>query len=231
MATMTKDWDRHVVHAEEIARGTGFRGLRDRILERAAPEPREVAADIGSGTGLLTLELAPRVEQVWAIDISPSMCEYLRTKAASAGLANVEVAAASAVSLPLVDESVDLVVSNYCFHHLDDAGKRQALSEVMRVLRPGGRLVFGDMMFTLRLGDQRNRAVVADKVRTMLRKGPAGIVRLARNGARLARRRWEHPADAAWWQTALTDAGFVDVAVSVLEHEGGIAHARRPLRN
>lgn len=222
-----KNWDAHVVHAEEIARGEGFSALRDRIVELAEPRRGEVAVDIGAGTGLLALELAARGIEVWAIDISSSMCEYLRTKAASAGIDEIHVSVASAVSLPLVDGIADLVVSNYCFHHLDDAGKRRALEEARRVLKPGGRIVFGDMMFTLSATDRRDRQVVAAKVRSMLRKGPAGIVRLARNGARLATGRWEHPARAPWWAGALRDAGFTDVRVDVLAHEGGIAYGRR----
>lgn len=222
-----KNWDAHVVHAEEIARGAGFVALRDRIVELAAPQPGEVAVDVGAGTGLLALDLAARGLAVWAIDISPSMCEYLRTKAASAGITGIHASVASAVSLPLVDGVADLVVSNYCFHHLGDEGKRQALREARRVLKPGGRMVFGDMMFTLSATDRRDRQVVAMKVRSMLRKGPAGVVRLARNGVRFATGRWEHPARAPWWDGALRDAGFEDVRVDVLAHEGGIAYARR----
>jgi hypothetical protein len=40
--------------------------------------------------------------------------------------------------------------------------------------------------------------------------------------------RGEHPARVEWWQEALLDAGFVDVTVRALEHEGGIALARKP---
>lgn len=227
MPEMTKNWDHHVVHAEEVARTDGFRRLRDLIVAHAAPGADDVVVDVGAGTGLLALELAPRVRQVWAIDISAGMAEYLRTKAASAGLDNVDVAVSSAVSLPLVDDSADLVVSNYCFHHLSDAGKEQALSEVRRVLRPGGRLVFGDMMFRLGGGDTRDREVVATKVKAMLAKGPAGVVRLAKNGVRYASGRWEHPAPAGWWEAAMRRNGFTDVHVEVLEHEGGVAWARR----
>lgn len=228
MSTMAKNWDNHVAHAEEVARGPGFARLRDRILELAAPAPGEIAVDVGSGTGLLSLELAPVVDRVWAIDIAPAMAEYLQVKAASAGLENITTATASATSLPLVDATADLVVSNYCLHHLDDAGKRRALAEARRVLRPGGRLVFGDMMFAVGLSDPRDRRVVASKVRAMLAKGPAGAWRLARNAGRFASGRWERPARPGWWEAALREAGFADVAVEPLAHEGGIARARRP---
>lgn len=227
MAAKLKDWDQHVADAEEVARRPGFQELRRRILERAALVPQDVVVDVGAGTGLLTLAAAPQVQRVWAIDIAPAMLEYLRTKAASAGLDNVELATASAASLPLVDEVATVVVSNYCLHHLDEPGKRRALAEMHRVLRPGGRVVFGDMMFQVSLADARDRQVIADKVRSMARMGPAGLARLARNGLRYARGAWEQPARAEWWEAALRQAGFADVGVEVLDHEGGIAWGRR----
>lgn len=228
MVTMEKQWDAHVIDAEEVARTPGFCDLRERLLALASPQAGDVVVDVGAGTGLLSLALAEQGLEVWAVDISPAMCDYLRSKAASAGHEQLRVCVGSAVSLPLVDRSADLVVSNYCFHHLSDDDKRRALAEVRRVLRPGGRLVFGDMMFTLRLVEPRDRKVVVDKVRAMVRKGPAGVVRLARNGLRLAGGRWEHPAAAAWWEAELAASGFEDVRVDVLAHEGGIAVARRP---
>ena len=227
MRTLTKNWDRHVVHAEDIARGRGFRDLRDAIVQRAAPKAEDRVLDVGSGTGLLTLALAPHVSRVWALDISPTMGAYLRTKSASAGAANVECVEASAISVPLVDESIDLVVSNYCFHHLSDPDKMRALAEVRRVLVPGGRLVLGDMMFAVTLTDARDRKVVATKVKAILRKGPAGVLRLAKNAARLATARWDKPARSDWWREALAEAGFVEVSVETLAHEGGIAAARK----
>lgn len=100
--------------------------------------------------------------------------------------------------------------------------------EVFRVLRPGGRLVFGDMMFGATLTHPRDRRVVRAKLCALARKGPAGVLRIAKNGARVMTRRWEQPARPDWWARSLRTAGFVDVDVQTGEHEGGVAFARRP---
>lgn len=227
MATVTKDWDQHVEQTEQLAGSEGFRNLRNQIIALGAPQPDEVVVDVGAGTGLLALAIAPTVAQVWAVDISVSMCAYLRCKASETAQENIEVLHCSAERLPLGDACTDLVVSNYCLHHLDDLGKRRALAEAHRVLRPGGRIVLGDMMFSLSLIDSRDRQLVTKKVRTLARRGPAGLIRLAKNAGRVLRRRWEKPVRADWWQQALVQAGFEHVEVRLLEHEGGIATGRR----
>ncbi len=225
---MRKDWDRHVLHADELSRTPGFQELRNTILDLAQPDAADRAVDIGTGTGLLALPLARQVSCVWAVDISAAMVEHLRSRAGSDGLTNVHPLVASATSVPLERESVDLVVSNYCFHHLGRSDKKRGLEEVFRVLVPGGRLVFGDMMFGWRPARPRDRSVIASKVRAMARRGPAGFARLARNALRMLTFAGERPAPPEWWQQALGDAGFVDVAVKCLDHEGGIAVARKP---
>ena len=228
MRALTKDWDRHVIAAEEVARSRGFKHLRDEIVRHAEPSADDRALDIGAGTGLLSLALAHDVKRLTALDISPAMCEYVRAKADSAGVETLEAVVGSAASLPLVDGSVDLVVSNYCFHHLADRDKHRAIAEVMRVLEPGGRFVFGDMMFQVGVANPRDRRVVVDKTRAMLRKGPAGVARLAKNAIRVVTGSWEKPARPDWWKQALFEAGFTDVNVETLAHEGGIATARKP---
>jgi ubiquinone/menaquinone biosynthesis C-methylase UbiE len=226
----SKDWDRHVRQTEDLARTRGFRRLRDRIVALAEPQHDDVVVDVGAGTGLLALALAPRVRRVWAIDISSAMMEYLRIKAASAEFDNVQSTTASAVSLPLVDGSASVVVSNYCYHHLSDEDKQEALAEAFRVLRPGGRIVIADMMFRVQIADRRNRRVIKAKVKAIARRGPRGVLRLTKNAVRFVTRNWEQPADAEWWREALERAGFEQIEVQLFDHEGGLVRAKRSAR-
>lgn len=228
MLSANKNWDARVIEGETVARSDGFRFLRDRIVELAEPLSTDVVVDIGSGTGLLTLALAGHVAKVWAVDSAAAMNDYLRVKAASAELTNVALVTASAVSLPLVDDVADAVVSNYCFHELREPDKRRALAEVARILRPGGRLVISDMMFSLHPGQARDRRIVLGKLRSISRRGLPGIWRLLKNAVRLVTGRWESPASLGWWEAALSEAGFERIEIETFPHEGGIATARRP---
>lgn len=213
---------------EILAETPGFLRLRDELIALANLSAGDRVVDVGAGTGLLTLAAAPQVAHVTAIDISATMCAALRARIASSQLANVDVRIADAIDLPLTDESYDVVVSNYCLHHLANDQKRLALSEIARVLRPGGRVVIGDMMFEIGVRSARDRSVLGKFIRSQLRRGPAGIVRLARNTGRLLVSCSEHPASVEWWANALRRAEFVDVRAWELAHEGGIAVGSRP---
>jgi ubiquinone/menaquinone biosynthesis C-methylase UbiE len=202
--------------------------LRERIVDLASLSGGEVVVDVGSGTGLLSLAVAGQASVVWALDSSRAMGEYLAVKAESAGLANIRPVHASAVSMPLVDEVADVVLSNYCYHELRDDQKRRALAEAYRVLKPGGRIVIGDMMFSLSATAARDRKLIVAKVRAIARRGLPGIWRLLKNATRLMLRQWEHPQNAAWWERTLRDAGFRNVRVQTFAHEGGVASAVRP---
>lgn len=220
-------WDARVDAWDEVAATPAFQRLARLVVSFATPQPDDRVVDLGAGTGLLSLLIAPDVEQVISVDSASSMLARLKQRATEGGVTNLTTLHADMRSLPLPDSSASLVVSNYAFHHLDDNGKELALSEARRILAPGGRLVVCDMMFGLSLR-QRDRRIVKQKLTLIASAGPTGVVRLARNGARIIRRRWEHPARPERWEEMLQARHFVDSVVVALEHEGGIAAARRP---
>ena len=220
-------WDERVEAWQEVAASPAFLAIRDRVVELAEPRPDDRVVDLGAGTGLLALALAPRVRDLVAVDISEPMLDRLDDAASADGVHNVTPLVADLRRLPLEDECATLVVSNYAFHHLDGSGKELALAEARRVLQPGGRLVICDMMFSLSL-EPRDRRLVWEKVVALLKRGPAGIVRILRNAFRLLMGRWEQPSTPERWKEMLAARGFVDVRIELLEHEAAVAVARRP---
>lgn len=220
-------WDERVDAWEEVAASEAFLGLRDRICSLARPSADDHVVDLGAGTGLIALALAPRVAEVKAVDISEQMLRRLDERAATDGIHNVTPIVADLRSLPLDDESVTLAVSNYAFHHLDDSGKELALGELRRVLAPGGRVVICDMMFALSL-EPRDRSLLMHKLAAIARRGPAGLLRIAKNAGRVAVGRWEHPSPPETWVRMLEERHFEDVHVEVLDNEAGLATAARP---
>lgn len=117
-----------------------------RLVLRAVPiSDGETVVDIGCATGVL-LKLAKKQyphSRVIGIDPDAGALAIARRRLKRAGLA-IEFQQAFAESLPLADTAVDICFSTLVFHHLPDEAKRQAISEIYRVLTPGGRIVLAD---------------------------------------------------------------------------------------
>jgi len=109
--------------------------------------PGEVVLDLGSGAGADVLISARRVApggRAIGLDMTTEMLELARRNAAEAEVANVEFVQGYLEDIPLPDASVDVVISN-CVLNLA-ADKNVVLAEVARVLRPGGRVAFSDVI-------------------------------------------------------------------------------------
>jgi ubiquinone/menaquinone biosynthesis C-methylase UbiE len=115
-------------------------GKVEKLLGRN-PGPFARALEIGAGTGYFTLNLlqAGVVESAVCTDVSSGMLEALRGNAERLGL-EVETAVCDAAALPFDDASFDLVLGHAVLHHLPELGR--SFAEFMRVLRPGGVLLF-----------------------------------------------------------------------------------------
>jgi ubiquinone/menaquinone biosynthesis C-methylase UbiE len=229
MLTLERKWDRRVQqwHAH-VTSAVAFEQLLEDMLKVAAPQSADACVDLGAGTGFVTMALAPLTASVLAVDISGAMASALAARARQDGLVNVSTRVADLREFDLRPSSTDLVVSSYALHHLVDADKRALVARSVRWLRPGGRLVIGDMMFG-RGASQRDRAILRQKVLALAAKGPGGLWRIAKNLGRYGLRvGQEHPATPEFWQAALEDAGLTEVTFRPVVAEAGIVSGVRP---
>jgi ubiquinone/menaquinone biosynthesis C-methylase UbiE len=122
------------------------RALKRRVLAHAAIAAGERVLDVGCGTGTLAVAAARQAPgvRVTGLDADASILSRARRKAARE---RVEIGfdEGTATALPYADASFDVVLSSLLFHHLPDDGKRSTAAELVRVLRPGGRLVVADL--------------------------------------------------------------------------------------
>lgn len=115
--------------------------VRAAAIRQAGLRPEHIVADVGAGTGYMSIGLAPLVSHVYVLDGSPAMLEIARKNLRD--FTNVEFQVADGLSLPLPDQSLDAAFANMYLHHCLEPLK--AIQEMVRVLRPGGRLVITDM--------------------------------------------------------------------------------------
>jgi ubiquinone/menaquinone biosynthesis C-methylase UbiE len=191
---------------------SGLGQVVDAVLAAADHRGGGQVLDLGCGTGQLSIPLAEAGADVTAVDISPLMIEKLAAKAETAGIRNLKGVVVSMEELDVPPQSLDLVVSNYALHHLRDDEKVALLEKAHRWLRPGGKLVVGDMMFG-RGASSRDREIIASKMMVFLRRGPSGWWRILKNVGRFGLRVGERPVSIETWRSYFDSAGFADVTV------------------
>jgi ubiquinone/menaquinone biosynthesis C-methylase UbiE len=136
---------------------------RDRLYSVLAPTPGERILEIGPGTGYYTLDMAEWVGgdgRIEIFDLQQEFLDHVTGRAAERGLENVVPTQGDAAALPFEDASMDAVALTAVLGEIPDPVA--ALREIRRVLKPGGRLVvgelFGDPHFTTRTALERQAA-------------------------------------------------------------------------
>ena len=98
--------------------------------------------EIGVGTGNLTKKFLDSSYDIIGIDQSREMLNVAKEK-----FPKLRVRMGEFLKIPYENQSFDVIVSTYAFHHLNATEKQLSIREMLRVLKPGGKIVIGDLMF------------------------------------------------------------------------------------
>jgi ubiquinone/menaquinone biosynthesis C-methylase UbiE len=113
-----------------------------RMVELAQPRTSDRLLDIATGGGHVARVFAPKVAQVVASDLTPEILHHAGASFQELGLANIETQIADAEALPFSDGSFEVVTCRIAPHHFPNPDR--FVTEVARVLTPGGRFVLVD---------------------------------------------------------------------------------------
>jgi len=163
----------------------------------AGLRPGETVLDLGSGAGLDVLLAARQVGpegMVYGLDMTDEMLALARENQRKSGMENVSFIKGEMESIPLPDDSVDVVISNCVINLAPD--KTRVFAEVHRVLKPGGRLAVSDMVW---------RKAVPERLKRHAELWAACVA-----GA----------LTEAEYRAALTQAGFLDVELETTRTYG-----------
>lgn len=134
----------------------------ERLCSLLDPQPGEAVLEIGPGTGLFSLPVAERLLPTGGLtilDVQQVMLDHTLRRATEHGVRNIDATLGDATRLPYGDSSFDGAFALTALGEISD--QNAALSELARVLRPGGRLVVGEFLIDwhgVRLGALRRRA-------------------------------------------------------------------------
>lgn len=119
------------------------------ILDELDLSKDDALVELGSGTGELAIEASRRCDRVYALDVSRTMLDYAREKAALRGAAGIVFVHAGFLGYNHDGPPPAAVVSQLALHHLPDFWKLIALTRIHDLLAPGGRFFLRDVVFAV----------------------------------------------------------------------------------
>lgn len=118
--------------------------LTQRFVDALGNAASGSVLDVACGPGILSAAIARSAREVTAFDLTPQMLNKAAQHCAEAGVGNVSFREGNAAELPFVNAAFDAAVTRLSVHHFDQPGR--VMSEIFRVLRPGGRFVVADVI-------------------------------------------------------------------------------------
>lgn len=138
-------YDQTVSKELERYAGITHQEVLDRLLKLAQPQNGDSVLDVGTGTGWLAIRCASQMEEgrIIGVDVTPDMLAQAALNAENVGAKErIQFALASAMSLPYPNDEFEVVLSSIALHHTTVS---HSLDEMVRVLKPGGRIAIADM--------------------------------------------------------------------------------------
>ena len=126
----------------------GYEEVLSEIAGIVMSVPGAAVLDLGFGTGVLTKKLYEQGCEISGQDFSERMIELARAGMPGALLCTGDLA--QGLAEPLRAKTYDFIVATYSLHHLTDERKKTLVSELLGLLREGGRLLIGDVAFQSR---------------------------------------------------------------------------------
>lgn len=141
-------YDRDVARSDEERTYpfAGYRQVLSGICRLVMQGAHESVLDVGFGTAVLTEKLYTLGCGIWGQDLSGRMVEIAAAKMSGAHLFRGDIA--EGLAAPLLTQRYDCIVATYSLHHLTDAQKEAFLPVLLPLLKPGGRLLIGDVAFS-----------------------------------------------------------------------------------
>lgn len=131
------DWED--LRSIDVDRESIDAAIEDLLLNK----PIRHLLDVGTGTGTALLKLGPRIGAGIGVDNSFAMLDVARNNIEESNLTNCQVRHADMLQMPYEEETFDAALINMVLHYTDDPAA--ALSEITRVLAPGGRVLIVDL--------------------------------------------------------------------------------------
>ena len=130
----------HLAEGAPAAEGQFILERRVRLVRPLLPEPCPHLVDFGCGNGAQTLLFAAHCDRLTGLDVNEDFLAAFRQAITAHGLQDrAQAVAISGGAIPLPDGSVDVVTSFTVLEHVPD--EMEALQEMRRILRPGGKLI------------------------------------------------------------------------------------------